>query len=253
MICGAVQNCHLRPAEGKSGAIPFCTTTSAGLFVGDIIMNQNDPMIGKKFHRLTVLEFAGLSKNKSRLYKCQCDCGRIVIKRGCQIRKGQIKSCGCYRREDSAKKGRATATHHHCVNGKWTPTYRSWSAMRDRCTRKTHPHYARYGGCGITICERWQKFENFLADMGIRPEGKTLDRIDGSEGYSPENCRWATPKEQQRNMRSNRLLALHGQTKCISEWSEITGLRYSTIRERLNRGWTIERALSFSGKETCKC
>lgn len=212
-------------------------------------MESKDPMLNKKFNRLTIIEFAGLSRNKSRLYKCRCDCGKIVVKRGCQIRQNQIKSCGCYRREDSAKKGKALATHHHCSNGIKSPTYYSWMAMRERCTRKKHPHYARYGGNGIIVCERWQKFENFLADMEVRPEGKTLDRIDGNKGYSPENSRWATPTVQQRNIKSNRLLTFNGQTKCVSEWANILGIYKGTITGRLNRGWTIERALSVSGKE----
>lgn len=120
--------------------------------------------------------------------------------------------------------------------------------MKDRCLRREHIHYKKYGGRGITVCERWMKFENFLADMGERPAGKTLDRINNDKGYCPENCRWATPKEQSRNTHKNHNLTFNGQTKTITEWAELTGLLKTTIKERLRRGWTIEEVLTVSPK-----
>lgn len=202
-----------------------------------------DLMLSKTFHRLTVIAYAGHSKNKSRLYQCRCRCGTVVVKRGSQIRGGQVQSCGCLRRETSARIARENATHGHC-SGEISPTYKSWAAMRERCLNPNHSHYARYGGRGIAICDQWGDFDNFLMDMGERPNGKSLDRIDNNEDYSPDNCTWSTPKEQGRNRKDNRLLTFRGETRCLIEWSEITGIKKTTLKERLNRGWSIKDALT---------
>lgn len=123
------------------------------------------------------------------------------------------------------------------------PEYNSWKMMKARCRRKTFTSYPDYGGRGIDYCERWEDFSNFLSDMGRRPPETSLDRIDNSRGYSPENCRWATRKQQRRNCRDNRLLSAFGMTRCLSEWAEILSDNKNTIRGRLRLGWSVNEAL----------
>lgn len=125
-----------------------------------------------------------------------------------------------------------------------TPEWRAWWDARRRCTVTTAKHYADYGGRGITVCERWESFEAFLADMGSRPDGHSLERRDNSLGYSPENCYWATPKEQLRNTRKNKYLTWNGKTQCLSAWAEEVGLERHTLKSRINSGWTLDRALT---------
>lgn len=133
------------------------------------------------------------------------------------------------------------------VHGRsFTPEHRSWTQLIQRCTNPNNPAYAKYGGRGITVCARWRNsFVDFLADMGERPSlGHSLDRIDNDAGYFKENCRWATKSEQACNRRSNRLLTLGAETLPVMEWSRRTGLKRSTIEQRLVYGWSVERALT---------
>lgn len=125
-----------------------------------------------------------------------------------------------------------------------TPTYSSWADMVQRCTNPKRKRYADYGGRGIQVCDRWRKFENFLADMGPRPEGMELDRIENDGNYEPGNCRWSTPTTQSNNRRSNRLLSFNGETLTVADWARRTGISAPAIAKRLKRGWSIEKALS---------
>ena len=115
--------------------------------------------------------------------------------------------------------------------------------MKKRCLNPRHANFKDYGGRGITICERWMIFENFLADMGERPDGMSLDRIDNNIGYLPENCRWTTVLEQNNNRRGNTILRFGGRALTISQWSVETGIKDCTISERLRHGWSVERTL----------
>ena len=145
---------------------------------------------GQRFGRLIALKQAGLSKSRSVLWLCRCDCGVTVIVSSGNLRGGNSRSCGC-------RKG--GVIHRHSRVG--SRTYHSWSAMLQRCNNPNNVGYKNYGGRGITVCQPWQTFANFLADMGERPPGRTLDRIDNDRGYSPDNCRWATYSEQTTNQR----------------------------------------------------
>ncbi len=125
-----------------------------------------------------------------------------------------------------------------------TPTYKAWISMRWRCEKPQATGYHRYGGRGIKVCKRWAVFKNFFVDMGVRPIGTSIDRIDNNGNYIPENCRWATPSQQQQNTRKNRIIQHDGQSMCLYEWARATGLSPQLIRWRLSHGWSIKRTLS---------
>jgi hypothetical protein len=143
---------------------------------------------GRRFGRLVLVE------QTKRRCTCICDCGQRTIVDSGNLTSGNTRSCGCLRHEHPGAKPK----HGH---GHRTPTYSSWQSMLDRCTNPNHVYFRLYGGRGITVCDRWRSFENFLADMGLRPEGRSLDRVDPDGIYEPTNCRWATAVEQRRNRR----------------------------------------------------
>lgn len=123
--------------------------------------------------------------------------------------------------------------------------YKTWAEMRYRCENPKKHNYKHYGARGIRVCERWHDFPNFVNDMGHRPVGATLDRINLNGDYQPSNCRWATKSQQRRNMRTNRILEFGGRRKTLAEWSELTGLKVATIWARLDMyGWSIEKTLT---------
>ncbi len=148
-------------------------------------------LVGMRFGRLLVE--SRVSGGRAR-WTCRCDCGAVTIVRGDSLRRGVTKSCGCYQRDRLLR-------HGECTGSLRSAEHRIWTGMLSRCKRDP-----RYAGRGITVCERWIVFENFLADMGRRPTPThSLDRIDNDRGYEPDNCRWATPTEQARNTRRTKL------------------------------------------------
>lgn len=125
-----------------------------------------------------------------------------------------------------------------------SPAYLSWRAMRDRCLNQNSTSYRWYGAAGIKVCERWERFESFLADMGERPAGMSLERIDRTKGYEPSNCRWATSKDQARNRRTNNVIAYLGESLTLEQWAERYEIPSNTLWMRLNNGWDVHRALT---------
>lgn len=136
--------------------------------------------------------------------------------------------------------------HGHNRRGKESRIYRVWANMIKRCNYIYCQHYDDYGGRGITVCDRWLKFENFLKDMGEIPPGLTIEREDNDKGYYKENCRWATRSQQQRNKRNNNLVTHQEKTQCLSAWAEELGINHRTLRSRFLLGWSAEKALTTS-------
>lgn len=153
----------------------------------------------------------------------------------------------------SGKKGMNYPATRKCKHGATkhggysTPEYTAWAHMVQRCTNPASPSYANYGGRGITLEPRWLDFREFLKDLGPRPSAlHSIERKDNEKGYSPDNCRWATQAEQQRNKRNNRRITWNGRTQVLEDWIKELGFRKSTLTMRLRRGWSIERAFTTS-------
>lgn len=196
-------------------------------------------MTGQRIGKLKVIELAGVCENYA-IWRCKCDCGNEVEVRGSALRKSNpTESCGCINKEIQ----RARFKTHGLSRGR---TYSSWHAMRERCLNQEHEAFYRYGGRGIGICDEWiNDFEKFIGDMGERPKGTSLDRIDNDKGYSKDNCRWVTRKQQCRNKRDNVLLTFNGKTQCVSAWADEIGLKACTLFRRIHDGrMSTEEALT---------
>lgn len=174
---------------------------------------------------------------KRAAWHCQCACGKTSNVIGKTLRRGDTRSCGCQ------IIARARERWAHRRGGE--STYQTWSAMKTRCYNSRQPTWENYGGRGITICDAWRdSFDAFLRDMGPRPKGCTIDRINNDGNYEPENCRWATCEVQANNCRSNRRLSFQGETHTVSEWERLREFRPGTLKNRIQRGWSTDRALT---------
>lgn len=193
----------------------------------------------QRFGRLLVVAEAP-SRLGRTYWLCRCDCGRETEVQRTHLIRGGTVSCGCYNRETFHLKGRRHGLRH-------TPEYTSFQSMHQRCENPRATSYDRYGGRGIAVCERWADFANFIADMGPRPTLEhSLERINNNLGYSPENCKWATNVEQMNNTRACRYYEWNDQCKTAAQWAVHFGVErhVNAFRERLSRGWTLERAAS---------
>ena len=198
---------------------------------------------GKRYGRLTVLSYIDSSfdsngKKRPAKWLCQCDCGNTIQSKAGNLTSGNTTSCGCLGDEC-----RQTNTKTHGMRKH--PLYAVYRTMRDRCTNKSNSSYSRYGGRGITVCDRWKEcFENFYEDMGHSwVQGLTLERLDNNLGYSLENCKWASRKEQARNRNSNRIInTAHGRMT-VAEASEKYNIKQRTISMRIAYGWKEEDLL----------
>ncbi len=195
-------------------------------------------LTGKVFGRWSVIHRAPSDSKGQSQWLCRCKCGTKRVMKSILIRRGISRSCGCLKIDLCKKR----IKHGH-AQGTISPTYWSWQGMKKRCN---DPKQAAYGGRGIKVCARWRKsFANFLADMGERPEGKTLDRRNNDGNYTPNNCRWATGKQQGSNKRNNVPVTWKGQTKTIVEWARITGIPQGAIGYRLLHGWSAQDTLTM--------
>lgn len=208
---------------------------------------------GEIFGRLTVLGPADtyVIPNGNNIYcvRCRCECGNESIVYESKLRFGSTKSCGCLEAETKLKNTPPRITHGMTIGLKRTPTYRSWRAMHDRCLYPSTNGYERYGGAGITICERWNKFENFLEDMGERPDGTSIDRKLSTGNYEPGNCKWSTPIEQESNRRDTIFVVLHGEKIHAAEAARRLGVKDYRLRQIAYRRGSYQAAVDeFAAK-----
>ena len=201
--------------------------------------------IGRRFGRLVVESVSRERRGKRDMIMahCRCDCGNEKEVFWQALADGRTKSCGCLSRELTTERNRRLMTKH---GGSHTRLYGIFQAMHERCYRPHQMHYANYGGRGIGVCDEWRRsfaaFREWATSHGYA-DNLSIDRIDNDRGYSPDNCRWADARAQCNNRKTNHLVTAAGQTHAVSEWARLTGIKITTIKERLRRGWSAARAV----------
>lgn len=208
-----------------------------GGIVRDPRKRSADAIIGQTFGRLLVLKNQGSKPGSGYQMLCRCECGREKVVSKNHLTNGDTRSCGCFHADRTSE-----ISKRHGLTG--TPIYARWRAMLQRCINPKNKSWENYGGRGITVCERWKTFDNFYADMGDPPLGATIERIDNNGSYEPGNCRWDTRTAQNRNQRQTVWLEYDGQVKPLTSWADDLGMPASAIRDRLKRGWSVERAVT---------
>lgn len=202
-------------------------------------MSKYTDIKGKRFGRLVAIEYLGLSN-----WRCKCGCGAETVQEYYALHKGNVVSCGCYHKEVCSGKPAHNRTH----NMRNSPEFNIWSMMKNRCTNSNCNRHQFYKDKGVVVCDRWlgkDGFIHFIEDMGLRPgPNYSIDRIDNDGIYSPENCRWATKKEQANNQSRNLILEYNGKSTTLALWCDELGLNYKRTWKRLKDGWSIERAFT---------
>ena len=240
-ICDCGKEVFAVVGDLKSG-----NTKSCGCLRGE---KRIVDLAGQRFGRLVVLSLTKKRSGGNTVWKCLCDCGSKTLVSANHLQSGHTKSCGCFQKEIRIKHGR----YHYSE-------YKIWNTMIQRCENPKHVSYKYYGARGIKVCERWHKFENFYADMGPKPEGKSIDRIDNEGNYEPDNCRWSTRSEQRQNTRPTScgphrqrwFLAFDSNTgewvenNNQTEFAEEYGLLCKNVSaclcgtQKTHKGWTFE-------------
>lgn len=187
---------------------------------------------GHVFGKLTADHFCGSNSRGRAVWACVCECGRARDVLGTNLRTGRVTSCGCMEHENRSVSAR---TH----GGSRSLTYASWISMLHRCENPQRTKYAAHGGRGVTVCRRWHKYENFLADMGPREStALSIERRDNDKNYTPSNCYWADKKTQARNRRNSSTATHKGKTQTLAAWAEQLGKAHSTLSWRKQQGWS---------------
>jgi hypothetical protein len=254
---------QIQSATPLQAAIPercLTTRTGKGFSMADSVLPDPSPSVrpkkdnhaakgravdltGKTFGFLTVIERVSnevrCSGKMRSVWNCICVCGTRKTAAAESLRSGSVKSCGCYK----SGRSRLFSPSYHAMSG--TAECRAWNSARNRTMNPNNRDYSKYGGRGITMCDAWiDDFVAFFNDMGPRPPGTSLDRIDNNGPYSKKNCRWATPAEQARNRRSTVLFRVGDEEKTLTEWSRVSGVPEPRIWKRINKlGWPVERAI----------
>lgn len=216
------------------------TQTTAGSpvhFPADPGKFEFDAEGGGVYGRLTVIRRDGSIYGSKPAWLCVCSCGETIRVARYSVQKGDTRSCGCLARETLVARQRT----HGKSN---TPEYVVWRGMLERCNNPDAPSYQRYGGSGVRVDPRWLSFENFLADMGARPAGTSLERVNGGD-YGPGRCTWATAVQQARNTKTNHRVWFRRKMRTLAEVAELTGVPYKTLWARVSSlGWTLTRAIT---------
>lgn len=237
--CGAVKvarACHVLSGRTQSCGCLHAERTR------DVSRSQTGIAPGDRFHRLTAVAECPRDGGFAR-WSFRCECGTEVVVLAGKVKSGHTKSCGCFGREASRAR-----RYKHGKGDQKTKEYRAWCGMKQRCHNPRSSAYQDYGGRGITVCDRWlgpDGFGHFFADMGLAPSpAHSVDRLDNSRGYSPDNCAWRTRVEQMNNRRGNVTLTHDGEALTVAEWATRLGIKQTTIRARLRMGWSTEKVLT---------
>lgn len=222
----------------RAGHLINGDTTSCGCAKKDRVYNRINDLTGKKFGKLTVLSYAFSDKHRVSHYLCECECGNKKIISGQSLSKGLTKSCGCIKK--SKKSDNKLKKRDRSKWASYDRIYRIWYAIKYRCYYQNSTIYKKYGAKGITMCEEWkndfQCFKQWALENGYK-ENLTIDRIDNSKGYSPDNCRFVDYYVQNNNRNTVHKITINNETHSISEWARIYNIPRSTIYHRLDRGW----------------